>query len=198
MNSKRKKAWIILLVIFFVAGASGSYFLLHKVRSPERAARLQIAPGAIREPEDFFDLRIFYPLDNRLQMVEKRLPRRTKQTAIAEAVVEEYFSGPGNGSASCIPPNVKLLGLYKDQEHILYVDLSDELRRNFQGSALSEYLLLKGLYESLISNLQDVEDVKVLVEGKEIETMGGHVFLKYPLKSVISAEFKGDKIISGG
>jgi hypothetical protein len=198
MNSKRKKAWVILLVVFFAAGAAGSYFLLHKIRSSERPAPLQTVPSPMREPEDFFDLRIFYPLDTRLQIVEKRMPRRTKQTAIAEAVVEEYFNGPGNGSASCIPPNVKLLGLYKDEAHILYVDLSDELRRNFQGSALSEYFLLKGLYESLISNLQDVQDVKILVEGKEIESMGGHVFLRYPLKSVISTEFKGDKIISGG
>jgi hypothetical protein len=198
MNSKRKKAWVLLLVVFFMAGIAGSYFLMHKVRSTENAARLQATPDAMREPEDSFDLRIFYPLDTRLQMIEKRLPRRTRQTAIAEAVVEEYFKGPGNGSASCIPPKVKLLGLYKDQERILYVDLSDELRRNFQGSALSEYLILKGFYESLISNLQDVQDVKILVEGKEIETLGGHVFLKYPLRSVISAEFKGDKIISGG
>ena len=197
MNSKSKKVWLILLAVFFVAAASGSYFLLHKFRSAERAAPTPPAPRTLLEPEDFFDLRIFYPLDDHLQMVEKRLPRRTRQTAIAEALVEEYFKGPGNGSVSCIPPNVKLLALYRDEQQILYVDLSDELRRNFQGDALSEYLLLKGLYESLISNLQDVQDVKILVEGKEIETMGGHLFLKYPLKSIISAEFKGDKIISG-
>jgi spore germination protein GerM len=130
-------------------------------------------------------------------MVGKRLPRRTRQTAIAEAVIEEYFRGPGSAKTSCIPLNVKLLGLYKDPRQILYVDLSDELRRNFQGDALSEYLLLKGFYESLISNLQDVQDVKILAEGREIESLGGHVFLKYPLKDVISSEFRGDKIISG-
>lgn len=195
MNSK--KVWVILLVAFFAAGVSGSYFLLHKFRSEEKPVALNPTPNTVQEPEDVLELRIYYPLDNRLQMIGKRLPRRTRQTAIAEAMVEEFFKGPGNGQTSCIPPNVKLLGLYKDPKQILYIDLSDELRRNFQGDALSEYLLLKGLYESLISNLQDVQDVKILVEGKEIETLGGHVFLKYTLKNVISSEFKGDKIISG-
>ena len=195
MNSK--KIWVVLLVAFFAVGVSGSYFLLHKFRLTEKSTALNPPPTTFREPEDFFSLRIFYPLDDRLQMIEKRLPRRSRQTAIAEAVVEEYFKGPGTGKISCIPSNVKLLGLYKDPKQILYVDLSDELRRNFQGDALSEYLLLKGFFESLISNLQDVQDVKILVEGKEIETLGGHVFLKYTLKNVISAEFKGDKIISG-
>ena len=70
--------------------------------------------------------------------------------------------------------NVKILGIYRDQNQILYIDLSDELRRNFQGDALDEYLLLKGMYETLVSNVQDFQDLKVLVEGKEIETLGGH------------------------
>jgi hypothetical protein len=69
------------------------------------------------------------------------------------------------------------------------------MRRNFQGDALSEYLLLKGIYESLVSNVQDFQDVKLLVEGKEIETLGGHFYLKYPLKNTFSAEIRGDSKI---
>jgi hypothetical protein len=93
---------------------------------------------------------------------------------------------------------VSILGIYKGSDQILYVDLSDELRRNFQGDALSEFLLLKGLYESLLANLQGIEDVKILVEGKEIETLGGHFYLKYPLKNLASYEFRGDIRVSGG
>lgn len=116
--------------------------------------------------------------------------------AMAGAVIEEYFKGPGNVKSSQIPQNVKLLGLYKDSSQMLYVDLSDELRRNFQGDALTEYLLLKGLYESLISNLQDVQDIKILIEGKEAETLGGHLSLKYPLKNTVVYEYKGDSKVS--
>jgi hypothetical protein len=85
-----------------------------------------------------------------------------------------------------------LLGLYKDASQVLYADLSDELRRNFQGDALDEYLLLKGIYETIISNLRDVQDVKILIEGKEAETLGGHLYLKFPLKNTVAYDFKGD------
>jgi len=71
----------------------------------------------------------------------------------------------------------------------LYVDLSDEFRRNFQGDVLAEFLLLKGLYESLISNEQEIQDVKILIEGKEIETLGGHLLLTYPLREMVSYEY---------
>jgi hypothetical protein len=78
---------------------------------------------------------------------------------------------------------------------MLYIDLSDEVRRNFQGDALSEYLLLNGLYESLVSNISDFQDVKILVEGRELETLGGHIYLKYPLKNILAPELRGDSRI---
>jgi hypothetical protein len=123
-------------------------------------------------------------------MTERKLQKRTRNLAIAEAVIEEFFKAAGNGSP--IPQNVKLLGIYRDINQVLYLDLSDELRRNFQGDALDEFLILKGIYESLVSNVQDFQDLKVLVEGKEIETLGGHFFLKYPLKNTVLVEPKAE------
>jgi spore germination protein GerM len=128
-------------------------------------------------------------------MTERKIPKRISNTSLAESVIEEFFKQTFAEGGPSIPKNVKLLGLYKDEAQMLYIDLSDEARRNFQGDALSEYLLLKGIYESLVSNVQDFQDVKILVEGKEVETLGGHFFLKYPLKNTFLSEFKGDSKI---
>jgi len=40
---------------------------------------------------------------------------------------------------------------------------------------------LKGLYESVVSNVYGVEGVKVLIEGGEVETVGGHISAARPL-----------------
>jgi spore germination protein GerM len=184
MNNK--KTWIVLILLFFLAGVSGSYFLFRTFLRQEKSAVAQGLPDEAAGQEDLFDLRMFYPVEGRIETIEKKLPRRTKQNTIAEAVVEEYFMGPENGKASPIPQNVRLLGIYRGFDRILYVDLSDEVRRNFQGDAASEFLVLKGLYESLTANLQDVQDVKVLVEGREIETLGGHFYLNGPIRNTVS------------
>jgi len=190
--SSSKKIWIPLVTVLFLAGASAGYYFFHQFTLERQTAsepQQNLAPG----PEDFFTLRLYYPQNNRLQLVERKVAGRTRQRAIADAVIEEFFKGPGNGTVSPVPRDVKLLGLYKDSSQILYIDLSDEIRRNFQGDALAEYLLLKGLYESLISNLQDVQDVKVLIEGKEADSLGGHVYLKYPLKNIVAYDYTGDE-----
>ena len=184
MNAKRLSI-IILLGLLFLGGLGGGYFYFSKSshkQVPEEQVR------TLPPTEDLFTLKIYYPVENRLQIEERRLQRRTTQIAIAEAVVEEFLKGPAGMKTSEMPKDARLLGIYLDEDKILYVDLSDELRRNFQGDALTEFLLLKGLYESLTSNLGNIEDVKVLIEGGEKETLGGHLYLSYPLKDMVSYE----------
>lgn len=187
---KNKFIWIFLIILFFLAGAAGSYFFSAKVERSEIPAETVPVQNMPIGTEDLFSVRIYYPSDNHIEMFEKILPKRTKSAAVAEAVIEEFFRGLPDNSPLSMLNNVKLLGLYKDASQILYIDLSDEFRRNFQGDALSEYLLLKSLYESLISNLQDYQDFKILIEGKELETLGGHIYLNYPLKNIVAHEFK--------
>jgi len=189
---KTKIIWIFLIIIFFIAGAAGSYFLMKYLAPAGTQQASEEQELHLTESQDLITVRLLLPKKQKLEMAERKLKKRMKSTAFAEAVVEEFFKEAGNTHA--IPQQVKLLGIYRDIHQILYIDFSDELRRNFQGDALDEYLLLKGLYESLVSNVQDFQDLKVLVEGKEIETLGGHLLLKYPLKSLVTAEPKPERM----
>ena len=191
---KSRTAWILLIFVFFIAGAAGSYLFLKHFST---SASVSVHDESLFQPSDSRDVRVvrlLLPKDGRLELVEKKLKNREKSIAFAEAVVEEFFSSAGGGYA--LPQSVKVLGIYRDVNQMLYVDLSDDLRRNFQGDALDEYLILKGIYESLVSNIQDFQDLKLLVEGKEIETLGGHLFLKYPLKGIVLPEPKTEALPS--
>ena len=190
MNTK-KWSIIMLLVLLFVGGLAGGYWYFSKV-SPKQVPEEKVA--SLTPVEDLFTLKIYYPVGDQLQIEERRLQRRTNKLSIAEAIVEEFFKGPTDTKTSDMPKDVRLLGIYQDENKVLYVDLSDEVRRNFQGDALTEFLLLKGLCESLISNLGDIDDVKVLIEGVERETLGGHFYLLYPLKDAVS--YETDKVDS--
>jgi spore germination protein GerM len=184
MNAKRLSI-IILLSLLFLGGLGGGYFYF--LKSSHKQVHEDQVP-TLPQTEDLFTLKIYYPLGNQLEIEERRLQRRTTQIAVAEAIVEEFLKGPAGIKTPEMPKDVRLLGIYFDENKILYVDLSDEFRRNFQGDALTEFLLLKGLYESLSSNLGNIEDVKVLIEGAERETLGGHFYLSFPLKEMVSYE----------
>ncbi len=186
--ASKKYLWIPVFLLLFAAGMTGGYFYFLK-KFPSQALPTKETEEKIgRAIEDMFTLRIYYPAGGRLQMEERKAQRKTPQMTVAEAVISEFLKGPVNVSVSEIPKDTKLIGLYRGDDGVLYVDLSDEFRRNFGGDAAAEFLLLGGLYESLISNVYDITDVKILIEGREMESLGGHLYLSYPLKDIVSSD----------
>lgn len=182
---KKGLALAVLFIILFGGGITGGYLFFSKRTSVKKEE-----PKAVSLPAHMDDsayVRVYYPSEGRLVMEERRV-KRASEISIAEETVEEFLKGPSNMGKSDVPPGVRLLGIYRGSERIIYVDLSDEFRRNFQGDALTEFLVLKGLYESIISNIAGADDVKVLVEGREIESIGGHVQALYPLKKTVTEE----------
>lgn len=187
IKNMRSPLIITLLGLFFITSIAGGYFYFSKVYSKRIQAEKAVEAYPLKE--DFSTVRIFYPVGNRLLIEERILQKRITQTEIAKAIVEEFFKGPVSAETSHIPKKARVVGTYSDTDGILFVELSAEFRRNFQGDALTEYLLLKALYETLVSTLDDIKDIKVLIEGREVETLGGHFYLSYPLKGVVSPEF---------
>ncbi|MBF0538619.1 MAG: GerMN domain-containing protein [Nitrospirae bacterium] len=141
--------------------------------------------------DNSIELKIFYPEGTGL----KKITIKTKQTFDAiktvEAALTEVFSGKNIPNRSAIPSDVKLLGLYYGIDKILYIDASNELQRNFHGDAMAELMLLKSIYETVVNNME-AEDVKVLINGTETESLGGHFYLKYPLKGIVTQEIVVD------
>ncbi|MFH1014829.1 MAG: GerMN domain-containing protein [Nitrospirota bacterium] len=186
--ASKKYLWIPVFLLLFAAGMTGGYFYFSKKFPSQAMPTKETEEKVGRAIEDMFTLRIYYPAGGRLQMEERKAQRKIPQMTVAEAVISEFLKGPVNVSVSEIPKDTKLIGLYRGDDGMLYVDLSDEFRRNFGGDAAAEFLLLRGLYESLISNVYDITDVKILIEGREMESLGGHLYLSYPLKDIVSSD----------
>ena len=186
MAIDRKKALLIILfLLLFGAGIAGGYLFVSKRYAAH--VEKQGTPESSLQGDDSAFVRVYYPSEGRLIMEERKI-RRASEILMAEETVGEFLKGPskaGGTAKGVIPQGTKVLGLYHGSDGILYVDLSDEFRRNFQGDAAAEFLLLRGLYESIISNVKGVDDVKIIIEGKEIESVGGHLLALYPLKATV-------------
>ena len=182
--NKRKVLWVLVFILLFSGGIAGGFFYFAENFGNKPKGEMITEPQ--KQAEDSSFIRVYFPSEGRLIMEERRVKKLGSVTISAEEIVEEFLKGPSIKGKSDVPPGTKVLGVYFGTDGILYVDLSDEFRRNFHGDALSEFLLLKGLYESIISNITGVDDVKVLIEGKVMESIGGHLFILYPLKNTLT------------
>ncbi len=181
IQPKRKPKWPLLLMalVIFAAGAAGGYLFLTK----GVFKWVQVNTGALEAPPSgaVSYIRVYYPVSGHLQMEERSVAAFTDREDAAYSALKEYLKGPVGMGQSAIPHNVRVLNVYFGTDGILYVELSDEFRSNFQGDAVSEFLLLRGLYETMMSNVEGISDVRLLIEGKEVESIGGHIYADRPL-----------------
>jgi hypothetical protein len=100
----------------------------------------------------------------------------------ARRIVEAQISPAPPPQVSAIPAGTKLRTIFFTKSGEIYVDLSAELQANHPGGTTNETLTVYALVSALTSNLPAVTSVQILVEGKEVDTLAGHLDLRRPIE----------------
>ncbi len=86
------------------------------------------------------------------------------------------------------PYKVRLLDLYMDNAGTIYIDFGDEIKRNFNVDAMEELKMLAGLYKGIKNTVPGFRSLKILVNGRETESLGGHINTIKPIGAEIAAQ----------
>ena len=62
-----------------------------------------------------------------------------------------------------------------------YVDVSNDIVTGHPGGSLNEQLTVQTIVSAVMTNLPAIGAVQILIEGKEVDTLAGHVDLRQPL-----------------
>ena len=170
---------VILLVVIGVRRVSGT-------AKPPRAAASVAATG-IAEPVVLgrkIKARLFYVSEDgtRLTGVEREIVYGDGPAAQAQFIINAQLAPVDAPLVSAVPPGTTLRALYLNMARgEAYVDLSREAVTAHTGGSLDELLTIYTIVNALTSNLPAVTSVQVLVDGKEVDTLAGHVDLRRPL-----------------
>ncbi len=100
----------------------------------------------------------------------------------ARRIIEAQIAPPPAPHLSAIPTGTKLRTVFFTKNGEIYIDLSAELQTNHPGGTTNETLTVYALVSALTSNLPAVTGVQILVEGKEVDTLAGHLDLRRPFE----------------
>ncbi|MGB9822621.1 GerMN domain-containing protein [Thermodesulfovibrio sp.] len=122
------------------------------------------------------NFKIYLPSSNSIVIKEIYLEKESSELKNIERILEIFLS-------ELPSKETKILGIYRDKENVVYIDLS----KNFAipQSMLEEYFLLKSLYKTLKENFPWIKDIKILIESREIETISGHISIASSLKEAV-------------
>jgi hypothetical protein len=86
-----------------------------------------------------------------------------------------------DGYASAIPAGVTVRAVFAGARGEMYVDLSPEATTGHLGGSLDEVLAVYAIVNAVTINLPSVTAVQILVGGKEVDSLAGHVDLREPI-----------------
>ena len=99
-------------------------------------------------------------------------------------IVDALFRGPTGDLVSPIPDGTKLRSAFLiDNGTTAVLDLSREVRDNHPGGSHAERHTIFALVNAIALNIPDVRNVKLLIDGKEADTLAGHIDIRFPLKA---------------
>lgn len=98
----------------------------------------------------------------------------------AQTAIELLLAGTKNVDlVSVVPSGTKLRNI-SVKDNIAYVDFNEKLIKNNMGGSASEILLVAAIVNTL-TEFHNIQKVQIMVEGKKIDTISGHMDIGEPL-----------------
>ena len=128
------------------------------------------------------NVKVYYPDDSGMKLVEvEREIVIDDSTNKYIAAVETLLEDPAEDNLTKIFPNNAAIRSVKVTDGLAIVDFDGSLLKSFVGGSTGEEFLIGSVVDTL-TNFPEVKRVKFLVDGKEIETLSGHMDLSTPLE----------------
>jgi germination protein M len=173
------RARVIVLVVVLLAVA---VIVTLCVRRPDRG--LPEEGASVEElGEGVQSVLLAFASKGAWRMIEERreIVVPDDEASRAQRIMEELAAGPETDDAdSTIPPGTRVNSVFFDGTGGAFVDFSKELTENHPGGSAGELFTIRSIVQTLALNFPDVERVSILVDGREIETIAGHIDASEP------------------
>jgi spore germination protein GerM len=128
--------------------------------------------------------RLLYVSDDgtRLTGVEREIAYGEGAVAQAREIIAAQIAPVAEPLVSAIPAGTTLRSLFITDRGDAYVDLSREVTTAHAGGVTTELLTVYTIVDALAANLPAVRAVQILVDGKEVDTLAGHIDLRRPIE----------------
>lgn len=168
--TKRKKVWIAAAALVLLLSGCGAV-------QKDNGTGGAVPPSPEPPEQQFMELTI-YAVENESMELTERTEKvfYSNDHELLGVAIASLQADPGNGSVSLWEPIPIHSTQLKSGIVTIDIALPDEARVGAPG----EMQLLESLKKTLFQ-LDFVDGVEILVDGKEIESLMGHVGLDYPM-----------------
>lgn len=153
--------------------------------SGRSAPAATVPPGVTASgPERKITATLYYVSEDGLSLpaVQREVAFADPIAEQARRIVEAQLADAPPPYVSAVPAGTLLRALFIGERGEAFVDLGGTIRANHPGGALDELFTIYAIVNALTVNLPAITRVQILIDGKEADTLAGHVDLRHPLQ----------------
>ncbi len=180
-------AGITVAALLFAWGVIAGLSRVLSTPAPGTAAADAPAPPppAVDPAVPHIKATLFFASEDGLRLVpeERDVPLAEGVIAQARSIIEAQLSAePAAPLVSAIPKGATLRGIFISQRNEAFVDLDPVIRTAHPGGSHQELMTVYTIVHALLTNLPTLQEVQILIDGREADTLAGHVDLRRPLR----------------
>lgn len=149
-------------------------------QSEEQARRELTQPITINPGDPRVKTKLFWAsdtIDATLVPVTVELPLSNDPVVRSKQVLNTLLAGPVDAELRTLPPDALLLAFYLLPDGTAIADFSEALATSIPSGIASEQLAVNSIARTLEANVPQVQRLKILIHGQEVETLAGHLDL---------------------
>lgn len=143
------------------------------------AAGAEAPPAAAPAAPLLQEISVYFAKDDLATPETAKIPANIPLEEKIKTAVERLIAGTDT-SERTLPQTAKVLRVFLGDEGDAYIDFSEQLVEHFPGGVARELASTVSICKTVMGNFE-VDSVRLLVEGKEIKTLAGHVDLERPI-----------------
>jgi hypothetical protein len=186
MNAANWKPWVIGgLGVAVVVAAISFPALRRRVKGSaklqqqsEEQARRELAQSLATNPEEpRVKAKLFWASSaesTAVAPITVELPLSSDPVLRAKQVLNTLLAGPVDVELRTLPPDALLLAFYLRPDGLGIADFSETLATSIPSGIQSEQLAVESITRTLEANVPQVQRLKILIHGQEVETLAGH------------------------
>jgi hypothetical protein len=179
--SKRRFIPVAVGIVLLALLAWGVTVLLERLARPDAPVAAGVPTESVETPHIAATLFYASPEGDGLVPIRRDVPLAEGLVAQGRQIVAAQLQTAPTPHLSAIPAGTALRAFYVTERGDAFVDLSREVSTAHPGGSFNELLTVQTIVNAVTANLPAVQRVQIMVDGREVDTIAGHVDVRRPL-----------------